>query len=44
MRHVDGLSLLESAEALDVPLETAKKRYQRALHRFRQLMQTDITP
>ncbi len=37
MRHVDELSMQEAANALDISLEAAKKRYQRALARFREL-------
>lgn len=37
LRLVDGYGMKEAAEALDLPLETAKKRYQRAISRFREL-------
>jgi RNA polymerase sigma-70 factor (ECF subfamily) len=35
MRHKDEMSLVQIAEILSIPVETAKKRYQRALARFR---------
>jgi RNA polymerase sigma-70 factor, ECF subfamily len=37
MRHVDEMTMQEAAVALELSLETAKKRYQRALKRFREL-------
>lgn len=43
MRHVDGLSMQEAAEALELGLEAAKKRYQRALKRFRDSVE-DLLP
>lgn len=43
MRHVDELSMQEAAVALDISLEAAKKRYQRALARFRELT-SDFMP
>jgi RNA polymerase sigma-70 factor (ECF subfamily) len=36
MRHKDEMSLVQIAEILSIPVETAKKRYQRALARFRE--------
>ena len=39
MRHIDGLSLQDAAACLEIPLETTKKRYFRALKRFRELTQ-----
>lgn len=39
MRHMEGLEMSEIAEVLEVPLETAKKRYQRAIQRFREMLQ-----
>lgn len=36
MRHKDEMTLVEIAKVLDIPVETAKKRYQRALARFRE--------
>lgn len=38
MRHVDGYSLAEIAKLLDIQLETIKKRYYRALRRFKDLV------
>lgn len=35
MRHKDEMTLVQIAETLSIPIETAKKRYQRALARFR---------
>lgn len=37
MRHVEGLTLEEAAVSLEIQLEAAKKRYQRALKRFREI-------
>lgn len=37
IRHVDGLSLEESAKILEITRDAAKKRYYRALGRFRSL-------
>lgn len=36
MRHKDEMTLVEIAAVLGIPVETAKKRYQRALARFRE--------
>jgi DNA-directed RNA polymerase specialized sigma24 family protein len=38
MRHVDGYSLAEISKLLDIGLETIKKRYYRALKRFKDLV------
>jgi RNA polymerase sigma-70 factor (ECF subfamily) len=38
MRHVDGYSLAEIAKMLDIQLETIKKRYYRALKRFKDML------
>jgi RNA polymerase sigma-70 factor (ECF subfamily) len=38
MRHVDELTLHESADILGITLEAAKKRYQRALSRIRSIV------
>ncbi len=43
MRHVEGVSLQEAAQQLSIPYETAKKRYQRALQRFRDVTQQQIS-
>ncbi len=43
MRHVDGISLQEAAQQLSIPYETAKKRYQRALQRFRDVTNQQIS-
>lgn len=40
MRHVDGYSLAEIAKILEVQYETIKKRYYRALKRFKDLLET----
>lgn len=37
MRHVDELSIQEAADSLEISFEAAKKRYHRALKRFREL-------
>jgi DNA-directed RNA polymerase specialized sigma24 family protein len=37
MRHVDQMSIEEAAQFLEITFEAAKKRYQRALTRFREL-------
>jgi RNA polymerase sigma factor (sigma-70 family) len=37
MRHVDQMSIEEAAQFLEITFEAAKKRYQRALSRFREL-------
>ena len=37
MRHADGYSFREIADQLEVRMETAKKRYYRAIERFRKL-------
>lgn len=39
MRHMEGLELQEIADSLEISREAAKKRYQRAIQRFRQLLQ-----
>ncbi|MCU0718006.1 MAG: sigma-70 family RNA polymerase sigma factor [Pirellula sp.] len=38
MRHIDELTLQESADILGITLEAAKKRYQRALSRIRSIV------
>lgn len=38
MRHVDGYALSEIADLLGIQLETIKKRYYRALRRFKDLL------
>jgi RNA polymerase sigma-70 factor, ECF subfamily len=43
MRHIEELSIKESAFALELNIETTKKRYYRALTRFRELV-ADILP
>lgn len=43
MRHKDELTLVQIAEMLSIPIETAKKRYQRALARFRDFASSLIT-
>ncbi len=40
MRHIDGYSLAEIAKLLEVQYETAKKRYYRALKRFKELLES----
>ncbi len=37
MRHVDELTIQEAAVSLDITFEAAKKRYHRALTRFREI-------
>ena len=37
MRHVDELSIQEAADTLEISFEAAKKRYHRAICRFREL-------
>lgn len=37
MRHVEGMTLKDAASSLEISLETAKKRYTRALKRFREV-------
>ncbi|TWU05008.1 sigma-70 family RNA polymerase sigma factor [Stieleria varia] len=37
MRHTEEMTLIEIADTLEIKLETAKKRYHRALGRFREL-------
>lgn len=37
MRHVEGLSLEEAAASLELTVEAAKKRYYRALKRFKEI-------
>lgn len=44
LRHVDGYSLAEIAKMLEVHLETVKKRYYRALKRFKDLLQGPAEP
>lgn len=39
MRHVDGCSLAEIAKILEIHYETIKKRYYRALKRFKDLIE-----
>ncbi len=39
MRHIDGYALSEIAKILGVQLETTKKRYYRALKKFKDLLQ-----
>lgn len=43
MRHLEELSIKESAMILELNIETTKKRYYRALTRFRELV-ADILP
>jgi RNA polymerase sigma-70 factor, ECF subfamily len=43
MRHLEELSIMESAMILELSLEATKKRYYRALTRFRELI-ADILP
>lgn len=43
MRHLEELSIKECAEVLELNLETTKKRYYRALTRFREVV-ADILP
>ncbi len=43
MRHLEELSIKESAMVLELNIETTKKRYYRALSRFRELV-ADILP
>lgn len=43
MRHLEELSIKDCAEALELNVETTKKRYYRALTRFRELV-ADILP
>ena len=43
MRHLEELSIKESAMVLELNIETTKKRYYRALTRFRELV-ADILP
>lgn len=38
MRHVDGYSLAEISKALDINYEAVKKRYYRALKRFKEMI------
>lgn len=42
MRHTDGYSFQEIADQLDVRMETAKKRYYRAIDRFRKLASQEL--
>ncbi len=44
MRHVDGYSLAEIAKMLEIQLETIKKRYYRALKRFKDLVEKSNGP
>lgn len=41
MRHMEALTLEEAANVLELSYDTAKKRYQRALKRFRKLSEAD---
>lgn len=42
MRHSEGMTFPKIAESLDLKMETAKKRYYRALNRFRHLCSADL--
>ena len=42
MRHSEGLSFPKIAETLDLKMETAKKRYYRALDKFRDMCGLDL--
>lgn len=37
LRHIDGFTFQEAADALGLPLDTVKKRYYRAIDRFKDL-------
>lgn len=42
MRHSDGYSFQEIADQLDIQMESAKKRYYRALDRFRKIAKPEL--
>lgn len=42
LRHVDGFTFQEAADALGMPLDTVKKRYYRALDRFKDLANVNL--
>ena len=42
MRHSEGLTFPKIADCLDLKMETAKKRYYRALDKFRHLCSADL--
>jgi RNA polymerase sigma factor (sigma-70 family) len=42
MRHVDGYSLSEISQILNMQLETIKKRYYRALKRFKDIIEHPV--
>ncbi len=41
MRHTEGLSMIQISQLLEISLDTAKKRYYRAVERFRNLVGAD---
>ncbi|MEZ6093289.1 MAG: sigma-70 family RNA polymerase sigma factor [Pirellulaceae bacterium] len=42
MRHIDGMTIQETAEAIGISSEAAKKRYQRAIQRFKRLVELAV--
>lgn len=42
MRHSEGLTFPQIADSLDLKMETAKKRYYRALNKFRHLCSSEL--
>ncbi len=41
MRHTEGMSIQEISKTLEIQLDTAKKRYYRALDKFKNLISSD---